>query len=268
MTDLFELEDFLLDQDVKISIDIKKIVGQRGISSLNSQLNAENGVTTLGPVEVDYDGGHFSGTAKMNMVKTPQLLSVNGKARGWDLQDIFDMFGVKYHAMGKLHGTFALTGQRQSLERYVNSMQGSAKVLMSHGGISTSLIELSGLGIFPWLFSEERSKGYSKIDCLAAPFKIDAGKVSFDSFVAETNKVQLVARGWLDWRKNTISVRAEARKLGKPLSRSAWPFDVTGALTHPKIKVLWGGIFQKRADGAAKLPSRRQSCIPDISQLK
>lgn len=267
-TDLIEVEDFLLDQDVDVSIDIKKIEGQRAITSLSSKLKAKDGIAQLGPVAVSYDGGHFSGTAKMNVAKTPQLLSIQGTTKDWNLADVLDAFKVKYTAEGRLHGSFEFIGDRRSIDAYLNSMKGSASVLMSNGGIATSLLELSGLGIFPWLFSEELRKGYSKITCLAVPIKIDAGNVSFSSFVAETKKVQLVARGDLDWKNNSISIQAEARKLGRPLSRSAWPFEVVGTLTHPKIKLLHHNILQKRSDGATKLPLNRKSCIPDIDQLR
>lgn len=267
-TDLIELEDFLLDQDADVSIDIKKIEGEQAVTSLSSHLKAKNGLAQLGPVYVAYDGGHFSATAKMNMVKSPQLLSLQGAIKDWNLATLFSEFNTKYSAVGRLHGNFELTGNRRSANAYINSMNGSASILMSNGGISTSLLELSGLGIFPWLFSEELRKGYSKITCLAAPIKIDAGDVSFSSFVAETEKVQLVAHGELDWIKNTISVQAEARKLGEPLSRSAWPFEVVGTLTHPKIKLLHHNVFQRRADGATMLPETRKSCVPDINQLR
>ncbi|WP_170336684.1 AsmA family protein [Ruegeria arenilitoris] len=268
LTDLIELEDFLLDQDVDVSIDIKKIEGERAITSLSSHLKAMNGLAQLGPIDVAYDGGHFSATAKMNMVKSPQLLSIQGTIKDWNLATLFSEFNTKYSAVGRLHGSFGLTGNRRSPDAYINSMKGSASILMSNGGISTSLLEFSGLGIFPWLFSEELRKGYSKITCLAVPVEIDAGDVSFNSFVAETKKVQLVAHGDLDWIKNTISIQAEARKLGKPLSRSAWPFEVVGALTHPKIKLLHHNVFQKRVDGATELPENRKSCVPDIDQLR
>ncbi|WP_170766541.1 AsmA family protein [Ruegeria lacuscaerulensis] len=267
-TNLIELEDFLLDQDVDVSIDIKKIEGEQAITSLSSHLKAKNGLAQLGPVDVAYDGGYFSATAKMNTVKSPQLLSLQGTIKNWNLATLFSEFNTKYSAVGRLHGKFELTGNRRSVDAYVNSMRGSASILMSNGGISTSLLELSGLGIFPWLISEELRKGYSKITCLAAPIQINAGNVSFSSFVAETKKVQLVAHGELDWLKNTISIQAEARKLGRPLSRSAWPFEVVGTLTHPKIKLLHHNIFQKRADGATELPENRKSCVPDINQLK
>ena len=267
-TDLIELEDFLLDQDVDVSIDIKKIEGEQAITSLSSHLKAKNGLAQLGPVDVAFDGGHFSATAKMNVVKNPQLLSLQGTIKDWNLATLFSEFETKYSAVGRLHGYFEVTGNRRSVNAFINSMKGSASILMSNGGISTSLLELSGIGIFPWLISEEFRKGYSKITCLAAPIKIDAGDVSFSSFVAETKKVQLVAQGDLNWKKDTISIKAEARKLGKPLSRSAWPFEVVGTLTHPKIKLLHHNILQKRVDGATELPENRKSCVPDINQLR
>ncbi len=95
-TDLIELEDFLLDQDVDMSIDVKKIEGEQAITSLSSHLRAMNGHAQLGPVDVAYDGVHFSATAKMNMVKSPQLLSLKGTIMDWNLATLFSEFNTKY----------------------------------------------------------------------------------------------------------------------------------------------------------------------------
>ncbi|NRB16824.1 MAG: hypothetical protein HRU33_04390 [Rhodobacteraceae bacterium] len=193
---------------------------------------------------------------------------VSGATSGWDFGKILDAVGLSIDAHGKLRGRFDVTGNRSSISTFINSMYGSASISMSKGDVATSLLELAGLGIFPWLFSEERHQGYTDIVCVVAPVRINAGNVTFDSVVAETASVQLVARGAVNWRKDTIALRAEPRRVGKPLGRSAWPFEVTGKLSEPNFKLDIGGSRSKRTDGADQMPTDRKPCVPDLQQLE
>lgn len=266
--DLVSLEDLLVDTDLNIGIEIEKISGQQGVSSMSSELVAKDGKAKFGPIEASYGGGYFNVTGAMNLVETPSLLSLSGATSGWDFGEILDSVGLGIDARGKIRGRFSVTGNRASLKTYFNSMYGSASITMTQGKIATSLIELAGLGVLPWLFSAELAQGYTDITCVVAPLKINAGKVTFSSVVAETSRVQLVVRGALDWKNDAITLRAEPRPVGKPLSRSAWPFDVTGKLTKPQFKLQVGGSRVRRSDGADKMPTERKPCTPDIRQLK
>ena len=92
--------------------------------------------------------------------------------------------------------------------------------------------------------------------------------MTFDQVVAETKSVQLVAKGKIDVKNDAISLRAEPRPVGKPLARSAWPFDVSGKLSDPRFKLDIGGSRNSRADGADVMPANRTPCQPDILQLQ
>lgn len=267
-TDLVDLEKLFLETDLTVSIDVKEITGQQGVSSVASEFVAKDGQAHLGPLEVTYGGGYFKVEAQMDLVETPELLSVSGATGGWDFGEILDAVGLGIDAHGKLRGNFNISGNRASIKTFINSMYGSASISMSQGDVATSLLELAGLGVFPWLFSEELRQGYTDIVCVVAPVQINAGNVTFDSIVAETASVQLVARGAVDWKKDTISVRAEPRRVGKPLARSAWPFEVTGKLSEPKFKLDVGGSRSERADGKGDMPTDRKPCVPDIRQLE
>lgn len=267
-TDLVDFEKLFLDSDLTVLIDLKQISGQKGVSSVSSELTAQEGQVQLGPLEVTYGGGYFKIEAKMDLLETPELVSVSGATSGWDFGKILDAVGLSIDAHGKLRGRFDVTGNRNSIETFINSMYGSASISMSNGDVATSLLELAGLGIFPWLFSEELHQGYTDITCVVAPVRINAGNVTFDSVVAETASVQLVARGAVDWRQDTIALRAEPRRVGRPLARSAWPFDVTGKLSAPNFKLDVGGTRTKRTDGADEMPADRQPCVPDLQQLE
>lgn len=202
----------------------------------------------------------------MDVVNAPETLSLSGSATGWDLGQALKTAGLKYDAGGDLRGTFDLTGSTKGVRAFLNTMNGTATISMSGGFIRTSLLELAGLGVVPWLFSQEMRQGYTDVVCIMAPLGISSGKVSSKSVVAETKSVQLVASGMIDWKNDRISIHAEPRPVGKPMSRSAWPFDITGRLSAPQFDLEPAGSRTRLIDRAAASPANRQPCKPDIAQ--
>jgi AsmA family protein len=267
-TDLVDAAEELAKLNLDVGIEFEKIVGQQGVSSVSSELTIKDAKARFGPLHFRYGGGYFNISAAADLAKTPELLNISGATSGWDLGNILKTAGLSIDAHGKLRGQFNVTGNRSSAKTYINSMYGTATASMSSGTIATSLLELAGLGVFPWLFSAELNKGYTNIVCVVAPVKIKSGKVSATSIVVETKSVQMVIAGNLDWRHDTIALRAEPRPVGRPLARSAWPIDVTGSLSDPKIKLNVGGSRAKRADGANAMRHERKPCKPDIRQLE
>lgn len=267
-TDLVDPAGMLANLDLEIGIEIDEISGPRGKTKVSSDLEVKDANARFGPLEFSYGGGYFSLSAAMDLLKSPDMLTVSGVTSGWDLGELLKTARLDIDARGKLRVRFNLTGNRKSAQAFINSIFGSASVSMSNGAIATSLLELAGLGIFPWLFSAELNQGYTDIVCAVAPLNIQAGQISSNAIVVETKSVQMVISGALDWKRNTISMRAEPRPVGRPLARSAWPFSVTGALSNPEFKLHVGGSRSKRSDGASQSPTNRKSCVPDIHQLK
>ena len=267
-SDLVDPAEMLAEMDLEIGIAIEKITGQQGVTSVPSDLAIKDAKARFGPLEFSYGGGYFNLSAAMDLIKSPELLNVSGATSGWDLGEILKTVGLGIDARGKLRGQFNITGNRKSPRTFINSMYGSATVSMSNGAIATSLMELAGLGIFPWLFSAELNQGYTNIVCAVAPMKIQGGKVSSNAIVVETASVQMIIAGVLDWRNDTISMRAEPRPVGRPLARSAWPINISGRLSKPDFKLQVGGTRAKRSDGATQSPAKRKPCTPDIQQLQ
>lgn len=268
-TDLFpDLYAFFRATDVYGEIDFKKITGIKGVTRVSTSLASENGDARLGPLEFNYAGGVFKFEARTDFVETPEIVSVSGSTSGWRLGEILEGAGIEFDADGDLRGNFAVTGNYANVDSFLKSMYGTAAIYMVDGRVATSLLELAGLGILPWLFSEELRQGYTDVVCVSLPLEIDGSRIFFDSAVAETQSVQLVAKGSVDPVRDTIELRAEPRPVGEPLSRSAWPFDITGSLSEPEFKLDVGGSRSRRADGANEMPADRQPCEPDILQLQ
>ncbi len=264
--DVLNPQQFARLIDAEIDFDIARVTGQEGVSSLQSQLQMKSGNLRLGPVKFAYGKGYADVTATMDAIDKPDWLRITGQTGGWDFGNILDTFGANIGAYGILNGRFDLTGQWASAKAFTTSMRGNATIDMRDGRISTGLMELAGLGVLPWLFSKERRQGYTDIVCLKAPLDIADGRITTRQTVLETRRVQLVGSGTIDVRNNSISLVAEPRPVGQPLSRSAWPIEISGSLTSPDIKIAERKT--RRALVPLSIAGTRALCVPDISQLQ
>jgi len=257
----------LMDRlDLEFGIHIAKIIGQEGISAIHSDLVLKDNKLKAGPIEVTYGGGSFKADVAMDLKNKPGIARITGSTSGWDFGKILDSVGLGIEAHGNLNGTFDIAGNISSAKKFMNSMTGNAKITMKDGNIATSLLDLSGLGVFKWLFSEELRQGYTDIVCVSAPVSVKSGGVSTEAIVIETNTIQMVVRGQVNWLDDTISIRAEPRPVGKPLHRSAFPFEVNGKLSKPKFKLIMLGIPPKRGawlSTKSKPQPARVPCVVD-----
>ena len=126
---------------------------------------------------------------------------------------------------------------------------------MRNGSIDTQILDLAGLGVIPWLFTKSPGPT-APIVCLQAPFSISNGRISTKQAVVETDQVQVVVLGHVDLGNQTLEVVGQPRRIGKPLSRSPWPFTLSGSLNKPKVKVK-----MDRAKSADRMG--RQECLKD-----
>ncbi|SHI59945.1 AsmA family protein [Shimia gijangensis] len=257
----------LSGMDLAIGIDLKKIEGDKGSTSLKSDLLLDGSKAQLGPVEFAYGGGQFNLTGKVDLKENPEILQIAGSTGGWDLGKIMQSLKFKKGVSGILNANLELSGDHASVQDFMKTAQGWATVSMRKGSIETQLLDIAGLGVLPWLFSKGKGDR-APIVCLRAPMHVSNGRVSSKEIVVETDMVQIVVYGDVNLGKKTLDIHGQPRRIGKPLSRSPWPFSVSGALADPKVKVKDGPRRVKRKDGASTMPAQRKLCIADILQLK
>lgn len=257
----------LSGMDIDVDIDLRKIEGAKGTTSLTSSLEMVGRKATLGPVKFEYGGGHFDVSAAMDLDENPDRIEFSGSTGGWDFGRIMQEINFKKRASGTLNASFDVSGSPASAKDFLSTLQGSATVSMRNGSIDTQILDLAGLGVIPWLFTKSPGPT-APIVCLQAPFQISNGRISTKQAVVETDQVQVVVLGHVDLGSQTLEVVGQPRRIGKPLSRSPWPFTLSGALSKPKVKVKDGPRKVRRSDGASRMPDRRKICVPDILQLR
>lgn len=252
--------------DAEIEVDIGRLSGPRGSASVRSGLNLKSGKLDFGPVTISFGKGFATVRAAMDLAGAPDWLRISGRAGGWRVADVFSSLGINVGASGILDAQFDVTGRYDPPDAFPQTMRGRATVSMEGGRIDSSLIELTGLGVLPWLFSRELHGGSARIVCLRAPLSLNQGRIQVNNAVLETDRVQLVAKGTLDVPGNRIDLRADPRPVGRPLSRSPWPFALTGALNKPQVSVAERRAW--RALSPLSMPENRMPCVPDAAQLE
>lgn len=257
----------LSGMDLNVTIDLRKIEGEKGSSSLNGDLEMKGHKARFGPLKFEYDGAHFDISGSMDLEESPGILKLSGSTGGWNFGKIMRALRFKKGASGVLYANFDVSGSHASVRAFLTTMNGNATVSMRNGSIDSQLLDLAGLGVIPWLFSKEHGAAVT-IVCAVAPLHISKGRISTKRAVIETDRVQIVVLGDVDLKHKTMDIMGQPRRIGKPLSRSPWPFTAVGSFTKPKIKVKDGPRRLRRSDGATTMPKRRKLCVPDILQLK
>lgn len=265
---LFDKDRLLRFGDVDIAIRFGDIAGESILRGVDAMLFVGNGKASLGPLKFSFEGGHFDLLATIDTMTAAKVLRLKGSGGGWDLGEILKAMRVKVPASGVIDAVFGVSGNHGSVAAFINSLDGTTTLRMRNGTIATSLLDLAGLGVVPWLFSKDRREKEATITCLIAPLKFRNGAATTQDAVAETPEVQLVVSGTVNIPLQTLDITGQPRPIGKPLTRSPWPFTLSGALAHPKVTVKDGPSRMRRADGAKKMPIKRVPCVPDILQLR
>lgn len=252
----------------EIDVRFKNIIGLPGLPRLNSVLSLEDGLASLQPVIVSLPTGSARFGLFVETLDDLDAVRAAGNLVSVSVKELTQLLNVPIDMSGTINGDFNVFARISSLDALVNSLYGHVNLTMGKGRIDTSLIKLAGLGVVPWLFSQDLWQGYSDISCISAPLVIQPGRVFSNGFVLETRRVQVVAKGTADYRRNQIAIHAEPRRVNQPLSRSVFPIEVYGALTAPKVRLLRNSKLSgpEGNTSAGQSVIRRQPCVMDKLQ--
>ncbi|PRY23176.1 AsmA-like protein [Aliiruegeria haliotis] len=264
---VFDWEDILRNADVDLGIRIGRLVGQQSVAALDSALSLQGGVLRLFPVRADFGPVAVDLSAWMDVVSAPDRLRLQGNMRGVDIGRLMRASGVDFPASGTVSGAFDLTTDLEEPSDLLLTARGAARLKLDTGQLGTSLLELAGRGVLPWLFSRDLARGGSRITCAVAPLGLERGILSIRDGVLETPTVQLVVTGAVDLRRESLELRGEPRSVGQPFERSPYPFAVTGPFAAPDV-ALQNALAPRGGPIRVKPHPNRKPCVPDRRQFR
>lgn len=225
-------ETLLIDLQLKIA----NIAGSgNSASNIQGRVTYLAGLIGLDPVSITFLGGRASATGEIDTRPSMTTFGVKGRIDNMKIGALLREFGTSYPVSGALHASYDLTGAGNTMEQIPKSLTGSVSLSLNNGTIGTSLLDLTAISLPQWLLT---SAGRSaNVVCLVAPFAISRGRATTHGLVMETNQVQVVGVGYVDFRANAIDLRFRPQALRPQFIKVAQPFALRGSLSHPQLNL-------------------------------
>ncbi|MEP2705663.1 MAG: AsmA-like C-terminal region-containing protein [Roseibium sp.] len=224
-----------------VDLSVKELVSeniQAGNLSAKALYNQKN--LKLSKLSVNYIGGTIRGDFGIDYSKTPNLASAHGRMEKFPLKNLMNEFGLASPISSTVYSSFDVTGNVSSELDLIKTLSGRATTSLWGGDLPNRLLDLSGLNVFTWLVTSGNGKT-SKLVCAVLPLHFNNGTASSKSLVIETENVQLVGAGSVDFRSGALNLAFTPRAKRKQLVEIVSPFELKGTLSAPDVIVRNAG---------------------------
>lgn len=259
------LRKFFSTASAQIAASVKTLSGVPSLKSIQSDISLADGKLSVAPINVNALGSSAKVSIEVDVIQSPDIARLTGSVYGWTLSDLANLVKWDVEASGKVSTTFDLFGNYSSVDSFLGSANGQISVRLRDGKLGSSILKLAGYGVFPWLFSQELSQGFSDVSCIFAPLRLKHGKITVQKATLETQTTQLVIDGQIDLTADALNLTGEPRPLGMPFEPSPYPFKVTGSLKEPSFDLL---PSIPRVGTKRLRIVNRQPCVSDRRQVK
>ena len=236
--DVFDYSDVWKTLLIDLQVKVAKIAGGgNGASNIQGRLTYQAGVVGLDPITMTFLGGKASANGKVDTNGAQNTFALKGRVDNMRIGAVLKELKSSYPVSGALQVSYDLTGAGNTIAQIPRSLDGSASVSLRNGWLGTSLLDLAGLSLPAWLLTRTPGGNQANLVCMVAPFGFDKGKATTRGFVMETDNVQVVGVGFIDFRGNEVNLAFKPKALRQQFIKIAQPFAIRGPLSHPQLRL-------------------------------
>ncbi|HEY2679419.1 MAG TPA: AsmA family protein [Steroidobacteraceae bacterium] len=245
-----EPESPLLLSDAKLSINVLRRgeaavnfrahrvdVGRLAVHEVSAKARIDHGVFTVSPLSAEVLGGTATGHLKLDARKEVPAADVDLKITDLQLAQVGRKASQDPSIAGLLQARVTITGAGSSVHQVAASANGTVRVQVPHGEIRESFAELTGIDWRGLGLLLSHNKVQIPLRCAIADFKADAGTLTAQSLIADTEPVLISGEGriHLDSEALDLTIRGHPKSLR--LFRLRAPVLLRGTLGHPSIAI-------------------------------
>ncbi|MGI9372395.1 MAG: AsmA family protein [Hyphomicrobiales bacterium] len=231
----------------RMNLNATKIDGAgKGASNFHAKLLYKDKIAHVDPLRLRYLGGQVNTNVSINMQKKTPHIKAKGTFSNWNIGNTLKQLGLGDMLRGIVQVHYNISTAGESSQSMLKSLNGKIAAHVSKGSLGTRLVDLSGMNLPAWLFSKSAKKGRAQIECAVLPMNFKNGRATINPFVLETHNVQIVGKGNVDFRKETVFIEGTPHAKRSGIAGVTTPFKVTGSLSDPKFQL-------QRGAGAAKV---------------
>ncbi|MEP7056543.1 MAG: AsmA family protein [Caldimonas sp.] len=195
-----------LEADVRFQIKRLTTAAVPITAGLEATTKLANGVWTVAPFDLQIAGGHATGRATYDTIKSPSALQLEIDVRSVEIKRIFPDLPEQKRISGSIGGGLRLTAHGRSIDEWLDSASGSVSARMLEGSMSRRLDAELGLSgsrlIGAMLAGPERVT----INCAAADFDFHAGRGRFRTLALDTERTHVEGTGTLDLHSHEVDL--------------------------------------------------------------
>jgi AsmA protein len=221
--------------------------------NFSGHLLLAGGHLRLDPLAADLPAGHAEATLDIDPTKPVPAVALTVRSPGVSVRPLLALLGLPAVATGRLEVDAKLHGAGGSAHEIARGIDGSLGLAMVGGTVDGGaaqawLAEVLRRASLP---DGARLSGRTRIDCLALRLDLARGLGVLRAAALQTPLLSLTGSGAVNLAEETVAMRVRA--LASVGIGIAVPFDVSGPLRAPSVRVNIAGGAASALEGAAGL---------------
>jgi uncharacterized protein involved in outer membrane biogenesis len=260
-----------LDADVSLRVD--RVVGRGDLlaEEMDLTLKLAAGDLALGPVTLAFEGGSFTGSARIDAHSDPPMFSLALQGKGMHLGRALSQVQERPTATGSTDLSLRLESRGASFEALRAGLRGDASLVIREGQLYVKRMGLVAQDVFGNLYGSVR-KGATNtarkigggstsgdgsgeaadtkpIQCFASAFEIDAGVATARVLALDTGEAVMLGTGQIDLVQERYDIHIEPKLKQRSILAVTVPLDIQGPLNQPKVSPKLLGATKSTATG-------------------
>jgi hypothetical protein len=226
---------------VALDLDFAKITnGKNAAGKMTGRLEYADKIVALTDLSLEYLGGVVSGNISGNFQKDVPAYAAKGRVRKWRMGRLLGELGLSAPISGTVYLDVDLQAQGGNTRARISSASGRLSASLWGGRVPGRLLDLTGLNLVSWLFAKQANADETSIVCAVVPLRLNQGVANGRSMIIETENVQIVGGGEINFVSGALKLSFMPRPKKKQLVDIVTPFGISGTFSNPEVKAQVG----------------------------
>lgn len=204
-----------------------------------SLVSAGNELSVTG-FQMAYLGGTLRGDFSIELSEDTATARASGRMEKFPFKRLMNELGLVSPISSTVYASFDIAGNASSGTDFLKSLSGRLTASLWGGTLPDRMVELAGLSAFTWLVTGNQ-KNTAKLLCAVVPLHFKNGVARTGATVVETENVQIIGNGTVNFRSGTLDLSFAPRAKRKQLVEIVSPFQIKGKLTSPELVIQEAG---------------------------
>ena len=243
----------LLGRDATLKFSAPEVdVGRLPLRNVSAKATIDDSVLKVSPLLAEVLGGRANAHLRLDATQEIPAADVDLKITDLQLGQLPHKDAGQPPIEGLMQAQILVSGAGRSIHQIAATANGTVSVQIPHGEIRESFVELTGLDLRGLGLLLRKDKRDVPLRCAFARFKAQAGTLTTQSLIADTEPVLITGDGQIHLDSEVLDLQIRGYPKGLRLFRLRTPVLVRGTLAHPSFGVQEKGALVVVDTGKAK----------------